>query len=333
MDAKAALTLLLLSTLPAWALSAVSEDSFSQMYASSIAPYIRDNAAAGEVRMDDGAMLRYESIRNPNEKGVVVLLGAHSESYVTYAELLYDLRDLGVTFYALDLRGQGFSSRMLPDREKDYIPAYDRYLADLKSFMKSVVHIRQGEKVALLGHSLGGAVAAAYAERNPDDINGLVLSSPYLGSRSGALALLMLKALDILGRGKEYVPGGGPFKPVAFEQNVETHSRVRHARKMQDYEDHPEARLGYPTNHWIAETERMGKDVVQNASLISCPTLVLQAEDDRYADGSAQDKFCAGIPHSKKILFLGSYGEILLESDSIRDFALAAIRNFIQRNF
>jgi lysophospholipase len=329
---KATLVLLLLSTFPAVFLCAVNEETFSQAYASSIAPYVKDNAAAGEIRMDDGATLRYQCIRNPHEKGVVVLLGGHSESYVKYAELIYDLRDLGITLYALDLRGQGFSTRMLPDREKDYISVYDRYLTDLKAFMKSVVRSRPDEKILLLGHSLGAAVAAAYVERNPGDIGGLVLSSPYLGSKAGALALLMLKTLDIFGRGTDYVPGGGPFKFNAFEQNVETHSRVRHARKMQDYMDNPEIRLGYPTNHWMVETERMGRDVIRNASSISCPTLVLQAEDDRYADGGAQDKFCAAVAHSKKILFLGSYHEILLESDSIRNFALDAIRNFIQHN-
>ena|GEM_PF-482950 len=330
---KAALILLLFSVFPAMLLCAVSEDSFNQTYASSIVPYVKDNAVAGEIRMDDGATLGYQSIRNPREKGIVVLLGGHSESYVKYAELFYDLRDLGITFYALDLRGQGFSTRMLPDREKDFIPAYDRYLVDLKSFMKSVVRPRPNEKVLLLGHSLGGAVAAAYAERNPGDINGLILSSPYLGSKTGAPVLLLLRALDILGRGKEYVPGGGPFKFVTFEQNVETHSRVRHAQKMQDYKDHPEIRLGYPTNHWMVETERMGDDVVKNAKLISCPLLVFQAEDDRYAGSGAQDRFCAAIPHSKKIIFLGAYHEVLLESDSIRDLALAAIRNFVQHSF
>ena len=330
---KTALIPFLLSLFPVMMVSAVSEDSFSQTYVSSVVPYIRDNAVPGEIRMDDGATLGYQSIRNPREKGIVVVLGGHSESYVKYAELFYDLRDLGITFYALDLRGQGFSARMLADREKDFVPAYERYLADLKSFMGSVVRRRPGEKVLLLGHSLGGAVAAAYAERYPDEINGLVLSSPYLGSKTGAPVLFLLRALDVLGRGREYVPGGGPFRPVAFEQNLETHSRVRHARKMLDYEDHPEIRLGYPTNHWMVETERMGRDVVKNAKLVSCPLLVLQAEDDRYADSNAQDTFCAAVPRTKKILFLGAYHEILLESDSIRDLALAAIGNFVQRNF
>ena len=77
----------------------------------------------------------------------------------------------------------------------------------------------------------------------------------------------------------------------------------------------------------------MGKDVVRNAKAISCPLLVFQAEDDRYADSGAQDRFCAAIPRSKKILFLGAYHEILLESDSIRELALSAIRNFVQHNF
>jgi len=322
--------ILLVSMCPAALLSAISEGSFIQTYASSIAPYISDNAVAGEIRMDDSALLRYQSIKSPKEKGIVVLLGGHSESYVKYAELFYDLRDMGITFYALDQRGQGFSTRMLPDRERDYIPDYERYLTDLNLFMKSVVHARADEKVFLFGHSLGGAVAAAYAERYPKEINGLVLSSPYLGSRTGVLASLMLKTLDFFGRGREYVPGGGPFRFVSFEQNMETHSRVRHAQKMQDYKDFPAIRLGFPTNRWMVETERMGKEVMRNAKLISCPAIVLQAEDDRYADSRAQDKFCANLAHSQKILFPGAYHEVLFENDSIRDVALAAIRNFIQ---
>ena len=133
---KAALVLFLVSIFPATLSCAVSEDAFIQAYAASVVPYLRDNAVAGEIRMDDGATLGYQSIRSPKERGIVVLLGGHSESYVKYAELFFDLRDLGITFYALDLRGQGFSTRMLPDREKDFIPAYDRYLADLKAFME-----------------------------------------------------------------------------------------------------------------------------------------------------------------------------------------------------
>ena len=326
------LMILLMAICIASRLSAVSEDSFDQTYASAIARYIKENAVTGEIRLDDNAVLRYQTIKSPTEKGILVILGGHTESYVKYAEFIYDLRDLGITFYALDQRGQGFSTRMLPDREKDFIPDYGTYLADLKAFMTSVLHPGTNEKVLLLGHSLGGAVAADYAERYPNEISGLILSSPYLGSTAGPLALLMVRTLDFFGLGKEYIPGGGPFSFAAFEKNLETHSRVRHARKMQDYRDFPTIRLGSVTNHWVEETERMAREVIRNAKSISCPTLVLQAEDDHWANSKAQDEFCGNLARSQKLVFMGAYHEVLFETDSIREVALASIRTFLQRN-
>jgi lysophospholipase len=322
--------ILLFLLCPALLIYAISEDSFSKTYTSSVAPYIQYNAVTGEIKMEDNALLGHQSIRNTNERLILVLLGGHTESYVKYAELFYDLRDIGITFYALDQRGQGFSTRMLPDREKDYISDYGIYLTDLESFMKSVIHPSADKKVLLLGHSLGGAVAAAYTERHPGEIAGLILSSPYLSSKATPLALFILGMLDFFGGGKEYVPGGGPFRSVPFEKNIETHSRVRHAQKMQDYIDNPAIRLGYPTNHWMVETERMGKEVRRNAKQISCPTLVLQAENDQYAGRAAQDEFCANFKGSQKVFLLGAFHEILVEKDAIRDVALTAIREFIQ---
>jgi hypothetical protein len=38
---------------------------------------------------------------------ILVVLGGHSESHVKYAEFFYDLKDLPVSIYALDQRGQG----------------------------------------------------------------------------------------------------------------------------------------------------------------------------------------------------------------------------------
>jgi alpha-beta hydrolase superfamily lysophospholipase len=68
------------------------------------------------------------------------------------------------------------------------------------------------------------------------------------------------------------------------------------------------------------------------SSYISDTTLVLQAENDHYADGRAQDAFCAGLAQSEKLVFPDAYHDILLENDSIRESALAAIRGFLQRN-
>lgn len=310
-------------------LGAISEASFNQTYESSVRPYVQEKGVAGETRVPDGALLRYLTIRNPDERLILVVLGGHAESYLKYAELFYDLRDLGLSIHALDQRGEGFSSRMLADREKDYIGDSTTYVADLEQFMRAVVHPRPDAKVLILGHSLGAAVAAAYAEGHPSEVSGLILSSPYLGSKAGPVAMFGIRLLDLFGAGKEYLLGGGPFAFVPFEKNRETSSRVRHERKFQDYADNPDIRLGHPTNHWMAEMERLGRRIRRDAGKIACPTLVLQAAKDEYASRAAQDAFCAHVARCRKIVLQGALHEVLFERDEIRDVALAQVREFI----
>jgi lysophospholipase len=285
----------------------------------------------GEIKAADGSILKWQRISAADSQRIMILLGGHTESYVKYSELFCDLRDMGLSIYALDQRGQGFSSRMLPDREKDYVDDYHKYVTDLEQFIADVVRPSADAKVILLGHSLGGAVAAAYAEKHPSQLAGLILSSPYLGSKAGPFAIFILQVFDFFGMGKEYVPGGGPFRIVSFEKNKETHSRVRHERKMQDYLDAPAIRLGYPTNHWMTQLEKMGKEIRKDAKKITSPVLVLQAGKDEYADTRAQDDFCANTKNCEKVVMAGAFHEVLIETNEIRDVALSAIRSFIQR--
>jgi lysophospholipase len=219
---------------------------------------------------------------------------------------------------------------MLADRDKDYIDDAAMYVADLEQFMRAVVRPGPNARVLILGHSLGAAVAAAYAERHPSEVSGLILSSLYLGSKAGPAAMFGVRLLDLFGAGKEYLLGGGPFAFVPFEKNKETHSRVRHERKFQDYADNPDIRLGYPTNHRMVEMERLGRRIRRDAGKITCPTLVLQAANDEYASRAAQDAFCARVARCRKVVLQGALHEVLIERDGIRDVALAKVRQFIQ---
>jgi lysophospholipase len=326
------LLLIVLPALDPLSSHAIGEDALANRYVDQIVPYLAANTITGHMQTADGASLKWLKTTNGNNERPFLLLGGHSESYLKYYELFYDLRDMGLTIFALDQRGQGFSTRMHSDRERGYVDTYERYLADLEQFIEQVVDSGSNSKLMILGHSFGGAVAAVYAERHPERLSSLILSSPYLGSKAGPLAVFIVKTLDFLGSGKNYVSGGRPFCIVPFEKNKETHSRVRHKRKMQDYLDQPIIRLGHPTNHWIAEIQKLGTEVRRDAKKIACPVLVLQAEKDAYADVSAQDKFCAQSPNCEKVLLKGAYHEILIEIDEIRDVALQRIRSFIRKS-
>jgi len=314
-------------------LSAIDEERLDTAYVSEIMPFIEANSSTGKMEVADGTVLSYRMMPKPDARVTMILLGGHAESYAKYSELLYDFRDLNMSIYALDQRGQGFSSRMLPDLEKDHVADYNSYLDDLDSFITSVVKPGAGDLVLLLGHSFGATVAAAYAERYPSSIAGLILSSPTVSSKAGPLAVGFVSILNFFGGAEKYVPGGGPFVAVEFEKNKETHSKARHERKMQDYADFPAIRLGYPTNRWMVQLEKLGREVRRNAGKIICPTLVFQVEFDEYAARRTQEELIAKITNCRSVMLDGAYHEILIETDEIRDRVLGEIREFIELNF
>ncbi|KAF2742290.1 alpha/beta-hydrolase [Sporormia fimetaria CBS 119925] len=88
-------------------------------------------------------------------------------------------REAGWKVYALDLLGMGRSSRPAfkihaKDRKGQIIEAENWFIDALEEW-----RIKRGlERFTLLGHSLGGYLAAAYALKYPGRLNKLILASP-----------------------------------------------------------------------------------------------------------------------------------------------------------
>jgi lysophospholipase len=309
-------------------LHAIGEASFERDWKEKVAPYLAERAVFGDLVGEKGVRLRWLAIEDPAPRAAIVLVGGHAESFYKYAELCYDLRDLGLSIYALDPRGQGASQHLLPDREKSHVESWQSYLADLTLFVDAVVKTRTRARLIGIGHSLGGGILAAYLERFPDDFDSAILSGPLVGHRMPGAAIALLGLLDAFG-GRAYLPGGGPFTVAPFETNKETHSRARHERKFQDYTDHPEIRMGQPTIHWVNETRRMARWIQTNAKKIATALLVFQAAEDAYIDARAIETFCAKVKSCRRIVREGARHEVFIETDAIRDRVLAETRAFI----
>ena len=82
-------------------------------------------------------------------------LGEHSGRYRTVVDAL--LPD-GWAVYGLDLRGHGRSAG-----RRAHLDRYADWLADLDAFRRLVMARHPGLPVFLLGHSMGGQIALAYA--------------------------------------------------------------------------------------------------------------------------------------------------------------------------
>jgi len=78
--------------------------------------------------------------------------------------------------HVYDLRGHGRSGG-----RRGHLGRFTDYLDDTAIFLDAVREEQPEQPVYLLGHSLGGLIAAAYVEDRPSDAPaGLILSSPFL---------------------------------------------------------------------------------------------------------------------------------------------------------
>ncbi len=290
-------------------------------------PFLGSLAGTGGVRL---AWLARE---RPDPGAAVVFLCGHGESFYKYTELFDDLACTGASIYALDPRGQGSSQRLLPDREKGHVARWQHYVQDLRVFVREVVRPRCPAPLVGLGHSLGGAIIAAYLGQHPGDLAAAALSCPLLGLRLGRVARARRAGLALAGlvAGTAWVPGGGPFRVKRFEENTETHSRVRHERKFRDFDERPDLRMGEPTIRWANEAERMARSIRAAAHRIAVPLLVFQADEDVYVDAKALADFCARVPGCRHILLQGARHEILIEADPVRGRVVAELCAFIRR--
>jgi alpha-beta hydrolase superfamily lysophospholipase len=141
----------------------------------------RDGWLAGA----DGKRLYWQAWMPAGDPAAVVVL-AHgvNEHGGRYAHVGERLADDGFAVYALDHRGHGRS-----DGHRSFIDRMDLVVEDMRAFVSRVRKEHAGRRPFLVGHSLGGAVAATYALRDGDSIAGLVLSGPAVATEAVSPAL------------------------------------------------------------------------------------------------------------------------------------------------
>jgi alpha-beta hydrolase superfamily lysophospholipase len=106
-------------------------------------------------------------------KAALALIHGVCEHGGRYRRLAEDLARQGYAVYAIDLRGHGRS-----EGERILIRRFDDHLDDAEQLLREVQARHVGRPLFLLGHSMGGAIAARLAIRRRPAIRGLILSAP-----------------------------------------------------------------------------------------------------------------------------------------------------------
>ena len=135
--------------------------------------------------------------RLPSNRSRTAVLYVHGwNDYFFQTHLADHLADLGLDFYALDLRRYGRSLRR--GHLNGFITDLDEYAAELDAAADVIA--ADHDELVLMGHSTGGLITSLWAATHSDRICGLVLNSPWLDLQGSAIVrTLGTPVIDALG--------------------------------------------------------------------------------------------------------------------------------------
>ena len=254
------------------------------------------------LRTPDGETLAVYDwpLAQGDPRAVVVLvhgLGEHARRYLHVAQRL---NAWGFEVRALDQYGHGASTGA-----RGGLPSVHRLPEDLALVIDDTRRTRPGLPLVLLGHSLGGLVAASFAARSLRALDALVLSSPALDPGLSGFQKLLVAALSRLA--PDLRVGNGlsldflshdPAVALAYRADPLCHDRIG-------------ARLA----RFLADE---GAVVRASAPGWRVPTLLIYAGDDRLVRPAGSSAFAAAAPASvlSATCYPAHYHEIFNERDA-----------------
>jgi lysophospholipase len=289
--------------------------------------------------LPDGAHLRHacwEPASAP--KATLLMLNGRSEFIEKYDELARSWTDRGYRVFSLDWRGQGLSTRPLPQRERHYVKDFGEFADDLAFFVDRVVLPRRVGPSVMYAHSMGGHIATRYLATESKLYDAVVLSAPMAGFATGALPNWAVRPLArnmvAAGLATSYAFGHGDYDPAKqnFVTNPVTHDIRRWAIHHQWYRVNPELRVGGVTWGWIDAAFR-SIDVVMNTpettAAVDLPILLLSPGQDTLILPGAHEALSRLYRNCRLVKYPDARHEVMMETDDIRSRAWADIDHFL----
>jgi len=289
-----------------------------------------------ELSGREGVHLHLLGWTKPENRNLIIISPGRTEAAVKYVEWFYDLKDSGYDIWAVDHRGQGLSGRMLEDTHKGHVEDFEDYVTDFVSIVQHLKSQKKYQKVVVMAHSMGGAIACSSFMKRPGLYDALILSAPMLKLKLKGfpnwIAKMYFWFLCKMGEGHLYALSRGKAETLEpFKGNRVSHDpdRFEFYRRLQH--QLPLIQMGGPTNSWVYQsasyTERYSED-----QRLNVPILCFMAGDDDYVVNRKLEKYIsAWSDYSQMIKFPKSYHELFMEDDSVRQSILIEIRRFLSR--
>ncbi|MBL0086608.1 MAG: alpha/beta hydrolase [Ideonella sp.] len=237
---------------------------------------------------------------------VAVLAHGAGEHIGRYEPVAAALHQHGAAVSGADHLGHGRSGG-----ERMGIADFDDVVADLQAVIEQAAAIHPGLPLVLIGHSMGGMIAARCAQLHGAGLAALVLSAPLLGPWPLAQMLLAMDPMPDV-----------PIDPAVLSRDPEV---------GRAYADDPLVWHGGLPRVSLQATVRCLAAIDAGPDLGNLPTLWIHGGDDALvsADVVRQGLAKTGGPRLEQHLYAGARHEVFNETN--RSEVLADVLGFIGR--
>jgi lysophospholipase len=268
----------------------------------------------------DGTRLYWRRQR-PQREPLATLLFVHglAEHSGRYGHVLAYFANAGYDCWAFDYRCHGRSPGL-----RVHVDRFDEFTADLAAAHCMVQKAAERSPLILVGHSQGGLLVLRYALTRPEGVDGIIVSSPFLGIHpdSKPPAALQMVANII-----------STFSPKLMFSKVADPSCLSRSPGV------AEAYLGDPlvsttvSARWFTEVVRAQLETREGAGKLAVPALVMQSGDDRLADPSTTREWTERAPEGlvEYVEWPGFYHEMFNEPE--REQVFERMETWLQKRF
>ena len=238
-------------------------------------------------------------------------LGEHSGRYVHVAD---HLTRRGFAVFTLDHYGHGKS-----DGHTGFVERFSVYLDGVDALLEKAKAEHPSLPLFLLGHSMGGLIAATWLLKNTDAVRACVLSGPALKTDQAPPAFLL--ALNRL------LSALVPTLPMI---QLDASGVSRDPAVVEAYVNDPLVFHGKLTARLIAELSATMADTLSRAAEIRTPLIIMHGEQDLLTSPAGSQEMFDGVSSEDKTLKLypGLYHEIFNEPE--QDAVLADMSAWLE---
>lgn len=269
-------------------------------------PYITERRTDEHIPSFDSNPIHIASFKADEPHGTVVVVHGYTESIEKYHEVIYYLLVSGYNVIIYEQRGHGTSYRAVDDKTLTHIESFDEYVLDLETVVK---HAKEGSELPmyLLAHSMGGAVAALYLEKHPNDFAKAVLLSPMIApSTNGVpagITKLIARTAILFGKGKKRVFVMQPYPGKEHFEDSCASSQARFDYYEAIKSTHEDFQNYSASYKWMLESVKVTRKILKKGEVekITIPVLMAQATDDTTVLLVPQNEFAKRLPNCKVI--------------------------------